>query len=386
MGEVVLTGTITAEGRDHVTGLPYLVIEHRGVTYRCDERARGTQLFTLRVGGQVNFRPAAAPNGGSGYAAWVGIVPLVRPNPPEDSGSSLFVRNDHPSAQLFNWAHFPTFSTLIADLKKLALPECWIYGATDVLDNYLRYTFDRLQLEKKLCTREECAAFNTGLVDEKYEYIHMFFNKNSRIHPEWRFAGFAVAGERGLGKVILQNFNPLPAKAEFFEDISECIYDMTLGPPICDYEHILIERLDRLPEAFLIENCPQGFSLLPGAALEDLGREGLRAYYENLRTAYRKDDKMTRRLKSRLNDAVALAMRKAEWNYRVAVPIYFPLKKKISLLLPLALVDDDVVDMALVVEKADSGVYIGNTVLTLEKAYNDARLIARPDSGWLTAG
>jgi hypothetical protein len=54
-----------------------------------------------------------------------------------------------------------------------------------------------------------------------------------------------------------------------------------------------------------------------------------------------------------------------------------------SLLLPLALVDEDQIDLALVVERKQSGAYQGQTVLPLAMAYNNSRLVTRPDSDWL---
>jgi len=267
-------------------------------------------------------------------------------------------------------------------LKGLALPESWSCGGIDVLNNYLRYTFDRLQLEDKLCKNEKCAAFNTGLVDKNYEYIYMFFEKNAYNVPAWYLTGFAVGEERG-SKKMLHNFYPLPAKAKYYTEVADCFYDLRLGPPICDYEHILEERVERLPGAFLSEHCPQGFQLLPGVLLAAMDLDMKKEYYDKLREAYQNDEKLSRRMKSRFKDAVALAMKKIEWNDRTVVPIYFPRKGKISLLLPLALADDSIVDTALVTEKTDAGAYVGNTILDLKTAYNSARLIARPDSGWL---
>ncbi|MBI2222176.1 MAG: DUF3825 domain-containing protein [Acidobacteria bacterium] len=54
-----------------------------------------------------------------------------------------------------------------------------------------------------------------------------------------------------------------------------------------------------------------------------------------------------------------------------------------TLLLPLAIVDDEVVDIALVVTRNPSGSYQGRTVLPLDWAYQNARLVCRPDSDWL---
>lgn len=54
-----------------------------------------------------------------------------------------------------------------------------------------------------------------------------------------------------------------------------------------------------------------------------------------------------------------------------------------SLMLPLCLEDDGRADAALVVELTRSGVYQGQTILTLQQAYLDARLVCRPNSEWL---
>ena len=56
-----------------------------------------------------------------------------------------------------------------------------------------------------------------------------------------------------------------------------------------------------------------------------------------------------------------------------------------QLLLPLCLLQDGKADLALVVEKEKDGrAYRGNTVLTLDMAYSNARLLARPDPDWLS--
>ena len=65
--------------------------------------------------------------------------------------------------------------------------------------------------------------------------------------------------------------------------------------------------------------------------------------------------------------------------------MYYPYNNKMSLLLPLSLIDDEVIDLALVTEKTKSGSYLGHTILPLAWAYSNARLITRPDSDWLIA-
>lgn len=63
--------------------------------------------------------------------------------------------------------------------------------------------------------------------------------------------------------------------------------------------------------------------------------------------------------------------------------MYDLVRNKGSLLLPLSLVNEDKVDLALIVEKLPSGAYQGHTVLPLNLAYSNSRLVARPDSDWL---
>ena len=88
-------------------------------------------------------------------------------------------------------------------------------------------------------------------------------------------------------------------------------------------------------------------------------------------------------MKDDFNTAQELAIKKAQWNYKTAVPTYFPAQDRMSLLLPLALVNESKVDVALVLSKEKAG-YQGQTILTMNQAYIDSRLITRPDSDWLT--
>lgn len=50
--------------------------------------------------------------------------------------------------------------------------------------------------------------------------------------------------------------------------------------------------------------------------------------------------------------------------------------------MPLCLVSKSEADLALVVNKEEY-VYKAHTVLTLDQAYNNARLLAKPDREWL---
>ena len=85
---------------------------------------------------------------------------------------------------------------------------------------------------------------------------------------------------------------------------------------------------------------------------------------------------------SLLRGEIDTMKKKVSANYKIAVPQYF--NGKIQLLLPLCLKDGKTPDLALVVTKNDKGnFYQGHTCLTMDMAYNNARLIARSESNWL---
>lgn len=73
--------------------------------------------------------------------------------------------------------------------------------------------------------------------------------------------------------------------------------------------------------------------------------------------------------------------KKVSANYKLAIPQYYD--GKIQLLLPLCLMSDDIPDIAIAVTKKENS-YQGHTCLTLDMAYNNARLIAKPESNWLS--
>ena len=58
-----------------------------------------------------------------------------------------------------------------------------------------------------------------------------------------------------------------------------------------------------------------------------------------------------RRLMNEFTAALDVSLTKVRWNYKTAIPVYFPRTHQMSMLLPLALVSDNQIDLALVVEK-----------------------------------
>lgn len=82
-----------------------------------------------------------------------------------------------------------------------------------------------------------------------------------------------------------------------------------------------------------------------------------------------------------INGALDTMKKKVSANYKLAIPQYY--EGKIQLLLPLCLMSDNKPDVAIAVTKKNN-CYQGHTCLTLDMAYNNARLIAKPESNWLS--
>lgn len=288
---------------------------------------------------------------------------------------------------LRKWAYMPNFREDINYLQSIALKETWHYKTQDpdypfpILSSYLIYTFHRLLRENKVKQNSHFAAFNTGLVNNLYEPIYALFEKNkNQDRQEWFFLDFCLSGCARTGKILASNFNPLPDRAQFFEQASDLIYDIGSPMPNLDWDHIILDNVDRLPTDFLQEHKPPEFVLQDFSLMT---QDEASTYLDSLAKAIENNSKVFRNMKNRLSDALTLALNRVQWNYKTAIPMYYPTKNKISLLLPLALMDDENIDLALVVEKSQSGNYLGHTILPLAWAYGNARLIARPDSDWL---
>ena len=228
-------------------------------------------------------------------------------------------------------------------------------------------------------------------MDSHYDDIYALFEKNKPHEKQaWKLKDFAVAGKGPNGKLINKYFNPLPPKANYFENgIASVLYDKSTGQLSCDWDHIIIERCERFPAAFFTENCPEGFTDIDGHSIEEVTKMPDKKqveYFKKLKDKIEADTQTKNKLINRAEAALQLAKKRAEWNYKTAVPMYYPRDNKNNLLLPLAVVKEDVIDLALVVERLENGNYQGHTILTLSMAYNNSRLITRPDSDWLSPG
>jgi hypothetical protein len=312
------------------------------------------------------------------------------PGVESDSRATPAANRSPTNPYLLQWAYLGYLPNVVAELKGLALAERWEFKDTPpnaerplpILYSYLIQTFGRLVLERKVLVNEAAglAAFNTGLVDPRYEPIHALFSPNEDARNPWQLAGFCIAGEGAGGQNLVRHFAPLPPAAHYFDNPMELLYDTRAGKPELDWQHVIIERIDRYPTEFVEDHWPAGFAKQDVAQLTDEERE---TYYLELGNAIKRDSRTYRRIMNRVKDAIDLSIKRVAWNFKTAIPTYYPVVRKLQLLLPVCLLSDEQVDLALAVEKTPSGSYLGHTVLPLDWAYKNARLVCRPDSDWL---
>lgn len=296
-----------------------------------------------------------------------------------------------PTKAIEEFAWMGPWETFLEDLAAIALPESWCFADAPadrqfgILKNYVCNTYYRLNLEGKICISEDgsFAAFNTGLVDGRFDDIYLCFEPQVGQVP-WRFVGFAASGNRALKKRVNKTFNPLPQTAQYFDKIEDLLFDPSRELQV-DFEHVLIDNVDRLPLEFLAQELSQSVEAVSAIeAIQTCASVDCESLYEQLSDIIETDSRVYRTLRNRLEDAIDIARRRVRWNFKTAIPSYYPRANSMSLLLPLCLIGEQHADAALVVQLQESGIYQGQTILTIEQAYTNARLICRPDSDWLT--
>lgn len=220
-----------------------------------------------------------------------------------------------------------------------------------ILANYLKHLYGRIaSLHGKfervgepnpyLRISQDAACFDTGLYTDRYESIYALFVPNTRedAAQAWFLKGFFKTSDPAL-----RDIDELPQRVRFSDDPSELVYDYRYKIRV-NIDHILGDEnnLARVPEVLRgPENSMLLHRVFEGAVIE--------------------------------------AGRRAAANYMLAVPQYF--NGRIQLLLPLCLTGNEP-ELALAIQRED-GYYSARTCLTIEMAYNNARLIARPEVAWI---
>lgn len=292
----------------------------------------------------------------------------------QDPNRACLVRKEYNFRKFANLGNEHDLLKHLAEDK--ALSENWSYSNDSkenpyrILWNYLCNTYLRLEYEdlslspekKKIVTVERenepnVTIFNTGLIDKKYDPLYAVFLEESAYRPgipSKKLIGFCARGERIDGTNWLTLFRKLPDRAEYFDDPSKLLYNNNIRMDAVT-SHVVGDRGNRLPER-VRERVPKDMT---------------------------DEDQIISHLNNHLEMAIKRALERIKWNYKAAIPQYYNKTKKIQLLIPLCIDDPRIVDLALAVER-ENQVYVGYTILKLDWAYNNARLIARPDSDWLT--
>jgi hypothetical protein len=250
--------------------------------------------------------------------------------------------------ELFEFAYFTKYHQNIEDLANIADKEEWDFGNPvqkrySILKSYLEYTFRRLKLEKKIAYTDDKkhACFNTGLVTKNLEEIFAFFeiNKNTNKQPYF----FRAFHKKSHNELLIRFGENLPDTANYFENPADLIFN-----PRCelvpDLDHIIQDNRHRFPN--FLKYQPES------------------------------------ELRMRLQGAIDEIKKRVRTNYKLAIPQYH--NNRIQLLLPLYLTPgSSTPDLALAVYRINEKTYAARTCLTIEMAYNNARLIVKPQSDWL---
>lgn len=241
---------------------------------------------------------------------------------------------------LYDYMFWGDYNAQMEVLATKALYENWSFGTRNdyaILKNYLNYTFLKLKSENKILENSTYCLFNTGLYTNFYEpiYIYGVLSRPNTVPQNWFFKGFKTKYE--LGSMGIDIY---PERADYFSDPSRLVFDWHCKINV-NYDHILEDNKGRFPDYVI--NSPRPMELLRGT--------------------------------------IDTAIKRVKANYKLAVPHYY--NGRIQLMLPLCFRSDNIPELALVLNKMKGPYYQAATCLTMQMAYLDARLIARPESEWL---
>lgn len=338
-----------------------------------------------------------SPNKRSGYQPWEMQKAITET---ELQNANYVELGNKPRDMLFNYAYWPNYNDDLKQLKNdLALPENWSYKENPsdddfpILKSYLAYTFAKLWKDKQVyvSVNGQYSVFNTGLVNRNYQYIYIVFEKNVGSRP-WRFSTFAIPGVKFGGRILSGNFVTLPQPAHYFRNIDDISYvistDKTPDEQLPDLQpdHYFVDHPDRLPIEFLRDGCRKNNELLELLNTDTslLGDEEKEEHWRKVGEEIGSDPDVYDDLEASFRNAVRKAIMRVSWNYRTAIPVYFPSYDKMSILLPLSFGANSDAEVALVVERNSvSKKYTAPTILSLPTAYANARLVCKPESDWL---
>ena len=260
---------------------------------------------------------------------------------------------------LFEFAYVPDWYGQLDKLAEMILPESWRFKKptsetknidTPILERYINSIFRKQSIDYNTSTdtlsaqgffhiENERACFHTGLYTQRYKAVYAYFERNKKQNStlKWYFIGFCDEVSPNLKYI-----HPLPNKP-YFPAMKNGVNFIPEWPIRVNVDHILgdEENLERIPSRI----------------------------------------QKAKNLPLLLETAVELARRKSVVEPGIIVPQGY--QNRLQYLLPVCLTNMVKPDLAMTLSVMD-GYYLGNTCLTLEMAYLNARMIARPTAGWLT--
>lgn len=305
----------------------------------------------------------------------------------------LGVQSDRSKGDFKDRIKFNDYEKAINELSSLVASEPWCYkGSKDkhvILKIYLTYTFNQLENNNQILIspNKKYACFNTGLITSNLEDIFCLLEI---VNSSYIFKDFCIAGVKASGKIVVENFSPLPEKARYVYNTGDIYFD-TSAQVLIDYQHIILDNVSRLPLTFLVK-FSKAFPKA-NAILKEIEKAKKKPYSDDLVSKlYAKYAKILNEnnelfsfVKASLEHAISNAIKKAKNNYHLVLPSFFPTRKVISLMLPVTLEKGSLVQFVLLLEKTSSGNYQGQTILTLKQCYANARLISNLEYTFLNA-
>lgn len=253
-----------------------------------------------------------------------------------------------------------------------------------MLKSYFNHMFDKVMDDGLMAISPDgdIAVFHTGLQTDRFQQLYAVFVKNERDDAqEWFFRGFTTENNVGLGE-LLNQFDELPERPRFLIRCEQAFYDLRVGPPDCNWLELIIDNISRVPR-LLIAEATQGRIELPD--MRDIGKE---AYIESLESAAEilRDDPGLEILSQEMELALNQAMDQLVLDYKIAVPTWHAKERFPALAIPLRIGSKDPNIVLAVSWNAENGTYDSVNLLTPEMAYNNARLVAKPEATWLVKG
>ncbi|MFA5634778.1 MAG: DUF3825 domain-containing protein [Anaerovoracaceae bacterium] len=334
----------------------------------------------------------------SGESIWLLMEQNFNPNAARDWFNLVAVTESELLERILDQSHYHLGSMLfnnvgegnafLQQLAEMAMEEEWTASTENsppygILRSYITHTLYHLMDEDK--TSEPGTPlkvdevngkvyFNSGLLNRLFRQIIIAGDKRklvidipglgSRTYEMIENVLPYSESEKEIASIYDGEMYKIPGIAKFFNDYREVIFDARLAIRLNDM-HIFEDGVER--------------KRLPKYDEE----------YQRCKDNPQEKAALLARIARDFDSAILRAKLMAERNYKLAVPQFWRETGEIQFLLPIYLGELEEADRpqcALALSLDRSGrvpYYRGATILTLDMAYNNARLIAKPDVFWL---